>query len=618
MKKRLDVRILIPISCIALLIVYACNKKFLTIAPTGSINPALLANKSGLDGLLIGAYSDLDGAGGNDGGYGSAASNWAYGNVAADDAYKGSTPSDQGDELPIEIWSANSSNSYPAQKWAMMYDGAQRANDVIRTYPLAKDITAADTLEYAAEARFLRGFYHFELKRMFKNVPYVDETVTYNNNNYNAPNVDASGNYIDIWPKIEADFTFAMNNLPATQAQPGRVNKYAAEAFLAKSYMYELKFAAAKALLDDLIANGETANGKKYALQKYYENNFNPDPSAKNSSESVFAVQSSVNDGSAAASNTQGLANGNFGDELNFPYNGGPGACCGFDSPSQDLANAFKVDANGLPLLDGSFQNYPNVSQPTGAYTGPLDPRIDLVMGRAGIPYLDWGNHPGDAWIRDTLNDGHFTPKKNDYASSQKGSESDASSSYWAAVQLTSNNVNLIRFADILLWDAECEIEVGSLSQAEVYVNMVRARAADPSGWVYKNADGTPAAFNATTFTYTITSTSKPADNYKISLYPAGAFSTQDYARKAVRMERRLELAMEGSRFFDLQRYDAENPGYMAAVLNNYAKQEAAFRPAYVGASFTQGKSEIFAIPINQIDIENAGGKTLLKQNPGY
>lgn len=617
MKRRYRLRILIPVTCITLLIAYACNKKFLDISPSGSISPEVLANKSGLDGLLIGAYSDLDGAGGNGGGWGAAASNWVYGNICADDAYKGSTPSDQGDILPLEVWTATATNSYPSGKWAMMYDGIQRANDVIRTMRLATGVTTADTIEYAAEARFLRGFYHFELKKMFKNAPYVDETITVANNNYNVDNIDASGNYIDIWPEIEADFSYAMTNLPATQSQVGRANKYAAEAFLAKCYMYELKYSDAKTLLSDLITNGVTSKGVKYALQTYYQNNFNPDPSAKNSSESVFAVQMSVNDGSAAASNTQGSGNGNYGDALNFPYNGGPGSCCGFDNPSQDLANAFKTDANGLPLVDGSFQNYPNVSQPTGAYSGNLDPRIDWAMGRAGIPFLDWGNHPGDAWIRDTLNDGHFNPKKNDYAASQKGTLSDASSSYWAATELTANNVNIIRYADVLLWAAECEVEVGSLSQAEVYVNQVRARAANPAGWVYKNADGTPATFNATNFTYSTNGT-VPADNYKIALYPSGAFATQDYARKAVRLERRLELAMEGHRFFDLQRWDAANPGYMAGVLNQYAKLTAAFRPAYIGASFTQGKNEIFAIPQGQIDVENADGKTHLKQNPNY
>lgn len=616
MERHAKYSIYIFITGTLLLFAYSC-KNFLDKPPIGAVSQSTLATPEGIQQLLIGAYSLLDGEGGNNSGWGSAASNWVYGDVCADNAYKGSTPSDQGDIVPLETWSADPSNSYPAQKWDAMYDGIQRANDVIRTIRIATNLKTLDTTEVIAEARFLRGFYHFELYRVFKNIPYVDESITYANNNFNVPNVDASGNYIDPLPNIEADFQFAMDHLPAVQSEPGRANKYAAEAFLAWCYLYELKYSQAKTLLDDIIQNGVNAKGQKYALQPVFANNFNPDASAKNSTETVFAVQMSVNDNSGDAANITGNANGNYGDVLNFPYNAGPGACCGFDNPSQDLANAFKTDANGLPLFsNNAFQQVGgNVSDTANAWAGFLDPRIDWTMGRPGIPYLDWG--PQDpSWIRDLKNDGFFSPKKNVYAKSQKGTYSDVST-FWAATELTANNVNVIRYSEILLWAAECEAELGNLNQAQAYVDQVRTRAANPAGWVYKNA-----SFDAKSFTYS--PQSQPADNYKISTYTAvygsGYFAIKgkDTALAAIRFEERLELAMEGHRFFDLQRWDKETPGYMANVLNRYAQLTVPKVPYFTGAHFTQGKNEIFAIPQSQIDIENKTGTVYLKQNPGY
>ncbi len=584
----------------------ACNKNFLNIPPYASLTPDVIATEVGVQGLLTGAYSSLDGEGGNgdgsgNGNWGSACSNWTYGSVCADDSYKGSTPADQSDILSLETWSAVSTNSYPASKWAFEYDGIQRCNTVLRTMKLATDISAAEEIEITAEARFLRGLYHFELKKVFNNVPYINETISFEAGNYNVPNT------VDIWPDIEADFQYAVANLPTIQPQVGRANKYSAEAFLAKVYMFEHKYSSAKPLLDDVITNGTNPLGVKYALGHFFDN-FNPQ--TKNGPECVFAAEMSVNDGSGQDANNGagGAGNGNYGDALNFPYAGGPGTCCGFNNPSQDLANAYKTDANGLPLLD-DFNTGQNVSDPNNPYTGTVDPRIDWTMGRLGIPYLDWGLDPGDGWVRDPVNDGHFSPKKNVYALSQQPVYTDQSA-YWAAAQLTANNYNYIRFSDVLLWDAECEVQVGDPNIAENYVNMVRTRAADPSGWVYKNASYDPA-----TSTYNPQTT--PADNYLVKPYPAGAFSDKVYALKAIYFERRLELAMEGHRFFDLQRWD-NGTGTMADVLNTYANNEKSIRPAFKKATFKKGKNEYFAIPQSQIDIANSGGTIILKQNPGY
>jgi starch-binding outer membrane protein, SusD/RagB family len=577
-----------------------------------------LSTKAGVEGLLIGCYSQLSGAGSNasnQSAWGSSGDNWVYGSVASDDSYKGSEASDQGDIQSIEIWTATSTNSYPEAKWSFVFDAIQRCNMTIQTMRLATGLLPSDTVEITAEARFLRAYFHFEAKKMWNMVPYINDAVT-----VTTPYI---GNSTDIWPDIIADFTYAMNNLPNSQPNVGRANHYAAEAYLAKVYMFQHNYSGALPLLQDLITNGVTSNNLKYGWNASFQANFNAQQ--KNSAESVFACQMSVNDGSAAAQNISGAAH-SYGDALNFPYNGGPGACCGFNNPSEDLANAYKTDAtSGLPLLDGSYENAPFVSDPNGPYTGTLDPRIDWTMGRAGIAYLDWGNHPGDAWIRNPPSDGHFSPKKNVYAQSEKGATSDATGTFWAAVELTADNYNLIRYADVVLWAAEAYAQTGNLDQAQIYVNEVRNRVAGaPLTWVYNNANFTAATYSYDTQTDTSAAHNHPpvmADNYKIGLYPAGAFTAMGLtgALNAIWFERRLEMAMEGTRFFDLQRYD-NGTGLMAAVLTNFAQKTAAFLPGgyWGGVSFTKGKNEYFAIPLDQIDIEVVGGTPVLKQNPGY
>jgi hypothetical protein len=224
---------------------------------------------------------------------------------------------------------------------------------------------------------------------------------------------------------------------------------------------------------------------------------------------------------------------------------------------------------------------------------------------------------PGDSWIRSPGDDGHFVAKKNVYAKAVQGKYSDTENN-WANVELDANNINLMRFSDVLLMDAECAVLGSSqdLVTAEKYVNMVRSRAANPGNIV--TTDGT---FDPVSYTY---SGSTPADNYVVAPYPAGYFTDGATAMKAIIMERRIEFAEEGHRFFDLARWQVGNPvypaaGYMTQVLNTYATQEAAIHPAqYQGVSFTTGKNEYFPIPQQQIDAENSTGKKNLQQIPNY
>ncbi|HEY8735305.1 MAG TPA: RagB/SusD family nutrient uptake outer membrane protein, partial [Puia sp.] len=271
--KRANYKIYLPLGLAVIGLVFSCSKSFLNKPPTGSYTPDVVASKAGVAGLLIGAYSLLDGKGGagtgvpGGGDWVSAASNWVYGGVVADDAHKGSDPGDQPDIVSLMTWSESSTNSYVLGKWEACYDGVQRSNEVLRELRLAKDIAAADTVEFVAEARFLRAHYMMELKKVFGNVPYVDESVTYTAGNWRVPNsADVATNDADVWPKIEADLQYGVSNLPATQGDKGRINKWGAQAYLAKAYMFQHKYSAALPLLTDLITNGKTSAGDKYAL----------------------------------------------------------------------------------------------------------------------------------------------------------------------------------------------------------------------------------------------------------------------------------------------------------------------------------------------------------------
>jgi len=591
--KKMKRKLIIPATVVLLGVIFACSKKFLDKPPLGTLNPQVMATEKGVQGLLIGAYSLVDGEGASGDGFASGASNWIFGGVTSDDAYKGSDPTDVAEAAPMEQWvSLTATNSAVPQKWNVCYSGSQRCNDVLRTLAIATGISAGKAAAITAQAKFLRAFYHFELKKIFNNIIFADETVDPTNLNVT--------NTVDAWPKIEADLTAAIPDLPDTwSGEPGRANKWAAKALLAKVYMFQKKFTSAYPILTDVIANGKSSAGAKYGLNDHFFSNFNP--AQKNSKESVFAAQTSVKDNSSV--DWGGDPNGNYGDILNFPYTGGPGACCGFDNPTQDLANAFKTDATGLPLLDTWFQGS-NVSAESGAsYAGNLDPRIDWTMGRPGIPYLDWGPHQGLTWIRNPVNDGNKSPIKNVYANSQKDAFTDVGSSYWGPTELVANNVNIIRFSDVILWAAECEAEAGQLTAAKDHVNQVRSRMKDhPEAWV---KTGNYDAANS------IYSTGTDAATYNIGLYTS--FPDQDYARKAIRFERRLELAMEGQRFFDLVRW-----GIAAATINAYIAREKSFRPLKSTANFTAGKNEYMPIPQGEIDNMNQDGTERLKQNPGY
>jgi tetratricopeptide (TPR) repeat protein len=564
-----------------MLIVFGCKDSFLEVPPTGQLTNAQLSSKAGLEGSLVGVYSMLNGRGFD---RLASSSNWVWGSVLGGEANKGTNAGDYSAINPIQRFEVQTTAGELNASWNTKYEGISRANSVLRLLATASaDVTAADKARLSGESRFLRGHYYFELKRLFNNVPFVDETVDY------GTGIDKVSNATDIWPKIEADFKYAYDNLPEAQTAKGRANKWAAAAYLAKAYLYQKKYAEAKTLFDLVIANGKTSGGKKFGLVPKYADMFNA--ANDNHEESIFSIQSSANTGSTN--------NANWDDDLNYPYNtgsNGPGNCCGFFQPSFELGNSFRTDAKGLPLLDGSYNTDANALKTdygilSSAAFAPdannLDPRIDHSIGRRGIPYLDWQDHPGNDWIRDQGYAGPYSPKKYIYYKSQEGSLTDGSS--WTRGYATMNHL-IIRYADVLLMAAECEIEVGSVEKAREYVNLVRARAANADGFVKKNGAN--------------------AAKYVISTYTT-AWSDKVAARTAVQFERKLELSGEGHRFFDLVRW-----GVASTALNSYLTYEGKkLTTALGGAKFTASKNEYLPIPQTQIDLV---GKDILKQNAGY
>jgi hypothetical protein len=592
-KKIMRITLVMLITIAAVSIFNACKKSFLNQETIGILTEAEAQSAKGARQFLTGTYAALKGTGWEGGG-----SNWVYGSISGGDANKGSDAGDQADIVPIQQFAHTPTNNYFNLKWKALYEGIARANATIRivTKLTDKDITTAEKTEILAEARFLRGYYHFEAKKMWNDIPFVDENVGYANAKVpNSPD----------WTKIMDDLTFARTNLPATQPAVGKVNKWAADAYYAKALLFQQKYTEALPILTNVITNGVTSTGIKYALAPTFHDLFNADRENVTAvrAESVFAYEASINDGS-------GGTNANWDQILNFPYNGGPGGCCGFFQPSFELVNSFRTDATGLPLLDGSYNVGANQvkndqgiesADPFTTDPGNLDPRLDWTVGRRGIPFLDWGNHPGKSWIRDQGNGGPYAPKKMSYYKSQEGKLTDGTS--WTN-GLTATNFKLMRFADVLLMAAEAEVEVGSLEKARGYVNQIRARAAIPSSFVKTYVDpANPSAGFTTT----------NAANYVIGLYP-GPWTSQTTARTAVRFERKLELAMEGNRFFDLVRWNVAAPTINAFLAYEKTKLSA----AYGTATFVAGKHEYFPVPQRQIDLSSTGGVSSLKQNPGY
>ncbi len=566
----------------------SCKQDFLNVKPAGALDVGLLSNSNGIEALLVGAYSLLRGSN-SQFGWEASSTNWVYGSIRGLEANKGTDSGDQPDINPIQTYTETATNPYLNVKWRELYEAISRCNSIINVTAAALKagkITDVQATSYTKQARTLRGWYHFEAWRMWEKVPYMDE----------KSDPALAANTEDIRPKIIADLTEGIT-LDDNMGAIGKFNKTVSKVLLAKAMMQmDHNYAGALALLAAVKATGVKPDGSVIGLAPTYGEVF--DIEKRNGPEAVYTVQYSVNDGS-------GGTNAGSGEVLNFPYKSGgsPGGCCGFFDPTQEFVNSFRT-SGGLPLLDNSYNSDPVKSDQSlpkntakDATTGfayvdadfvpdskPLDPRLDWSVGRRGIPYWDWGLHTGADWIRDQTYSGPWSPKKQVYKKSQEGKFTEVGS--WTS-GYTANGYRMIRFADVLLMLAECQIETNDLAGGLVNINLVRARAMNPDGFVKQiDVQGKP--------------TTTPAANYVIALYTT--LGTQANARLALQMERKLELGQEGHRFFDLNRW-----GNTVTELNRVLAYEKTmpWGNALYGAAVVKASNVKFPIPQRQLDISN-------------
>ncbi|MCC8200072.1 MAG: RagB/SusD family nutrient uptake outer membrane protein [Tannerellaceae bacterium] len=528
----------------------ACSD-FLSETPIGELTPEQAEHPDNIEGIIISAYAVLDGQFDDaSSGLNSGCSNWQFGDVVSDDAYKGGGGTgDQNQIHLMEIFNVNSTILDFNRKWLALYEGVKRANQAIR---VLENSDYGKKAERIAEMKFLRGHYYFTLKIIYNRIPYIDETVEeaseyayISNNEYTSD---------QLWEKILADFKAAYDVLPDSQADVARPCKMTARAYMAKVYLYQQRWQECAAACDEVIHSG------KYRMLPHFRDVFLPEND--NCEEIIFSVQASINDGSP------NNYNGNPGDRLLPP--GGPYPSYGFLRPSQDLVNAYKTNSQGLPLADGK-----DISD-----TDYVDPRLDHTVARPGLPFLDMQLY--DWTPREATVYGPYSPKKRMVS---------MNSPYYLQIWPYVNALNfyLIRYPDVLLWRAEAAIETGDLNTALNYINQVRDRV--KGSQVVRTMDDTA-----------------DAANYAIDTY--AGFSSKEEAMAALRLERRLEFALEGQRFFDLVRW-----GIADQVINTYFEKEKTFRSHLQNARFIKGTHEYFPIPQSVLDLSKDQAIT---QNDGY
>ena len=585
-----------------------CGDDFLVQTPVSSTSEATLSNAEGLDFLLTGAYSTLNSMLSSAGGMGEASlTNWVWGDIAGGDANKGSTASDQPDLTQIETWNWSTANSYIKNRWDAVYESVKRCNAVISlATKLVDQLPNAE--QVIAQAKFLKGFWMYEGIRIYgPAIPYVTVEDFEANTDPQVTNVDENGNYVYIWDKVAQDLIDAANVLPETwpAGQEGRATKWQAKAVLAKLYMnwsspYDgsagygtgNKWSEVASILDDIIANGKDAKGQKYTLAPTYDALWHYETSDW-TGESVFDVQFTFNGTTSQTASPHHTHATEFSGALGY---GG----WGFYQPSYEFVNSHMVDAAGLPLSFADYTAAPAITPKNSEVAVTdlsvfTDPRIDVNVGRFGVPYLDWGT-PAElgSFIRDFSNGGMYFNKKGHSWQAERASA--------ATTNPTSTAVNyhIIRFAEILLMRAECYYQEGNYAKVIEIVNQIRTRA----------AQGFVAADDTTEGSYVMenkidgTTTAGAAANYRIGAYPA-SYANAAQAREALEREYRLEFGMEGHRWFDIARW-----GKVADVLNAYAKAES----QYLGKFVNTYSPSWVNFPIPQAEVQTAQGRFVQTQ----
>jgi starch-binding outer membrane protein, SusD/RagB family len=443
-KKRMTMKhnkkLYIALVAAPLIVLAACNKKFLDINPQGQLTETqALLDPDAANEAVEGIYNTL-----YFGGFGNTTVGFEWvmmTDVASDDGDKGSTPDDfstngAGD---IDNFTVNSNNGIVLNVWNGHYLGIARANKAIEIVNGNTALDATTRNRLVGESRFLRGLFYFDLVRAYGGV--VKVTRVPQPSELNNDEFQTRASVDTIYKIITDDLQFAADNLPVkgdASTVAGRANKGAAEAYLAKAYLYQKNWQKAFDLTKDIISSN------LYSLVPDYNLVFRENPvngqGGVNNSESIFEVQTGINSLSNAISpnfsNGQGPRGKGGWDDLGF----------GFNNPTQDLANAYEPG----DTRDSATIIY---VQPTGgANTGTI------LWDGFRIP------------TQDSVQNQRYNYKA--YHSPLKETAQVAVNK-----DTKPKNIRLMRYSEVLLIYAEAAAMLGNSSEATAKLNMVRARA---------------------------------------------------------------------------------------------------------------------------------------------
>ena len=569
MKKIFNILCVGLVCCSATTLFTSCNDFLDEHKPQATLSDEQVKSPENAEAMAISAYAIFTSA--ED--INSSFSMWNF-DVRSDDAYKGGNGTSDGDVFhQLEIQQGVLTTNWNINDmWVRLYNSLSRVNSAIALLKETDDSYTMKT-QRLAEMKFLRAYGHFLLKRLYKNIPFViNENLTYDEYNElsNTQYTNDEG-----WQLIIDDLMEAYNTLPEVQQEKGRPTRAAAAAFLAKVYLYkayrqdDAKSNQVTSInqgdLEKVIEFTNPALYTNYGLEDDFHNNFRPEEEYENGIESIWAIQYSRNDGS-----TYGNLNWSYGlIPPNIP--GATDGGCDFYKPSQNLVNAYRTGADGLPFLDSFNEKDYDMSADNA------DPRLFLTVGMPGLPYMFNRNYMMEEtsiWSRSNGLYGYYVSLKHNVDPALIGSYL-IKGSYWAS----SMNRIVFRYADVLLMRAEAYAQLGQSDQAINLVNQLRSRAATSTQMIssYPNTYGVKMYIS----------------NYR------GSYS-KDQAVKIVKMERRLEMGMESERFFDLVRW-----GDAATVLNKYFSEEISSCAIYSAAHFTANKDEYLPIPFSQISASN-------------
>ncbi|MGV3762732.1 RagB/SusD family nutrient uptake outer membrane protein [Parapedobacter sp.] len=562
----------------------------LNVAPKQVLDESLLTKPSDMEGFVTAAYARMTDIPSWD----SPFAPWWTGSLRSDDSYKGGGGTWDGDGWHnMEIFVTLQPNGWPLDyPWYVSYQVIQRCNTAIQRLNTVTEEEFPNKNSRLGEVTFIRAFTHFRLKQFFKYIPYIDENVIGTSAEFEAvPNRDLTQpNDQYLWERILADFKLAENLLPPVQPEKGRIDKNAATAMVARTLMFmayeqddrhavvnvnKERLAEALTYLDKLTDQ----EGAKVGLQPDFAENFDI-AFDNNTKESIWEIQYSIDDGSS----TGGKINRSEG--LNHPFNWGGYQCCGFHQISYNMANAFKTGPDGLPMFD--TYNTGSYADGDAVFFGgnTFDPRFSHTAAAPGHP---WKYNPNmlfeKAGIRNPADYGYLKSIK-------ELVPPDCDCLLYDGWQFNSMNKRMIRYDEVLLWKAEVLIQLDRWNESLPLINKIRTRAANSTDRLVK-ADGSPVL------------------DYHIETYQPGVNCdwTKEFAWKAMQWENRLEMAAEGRRFFDLQRW-----GILEETMNAYFKVEKTRFSWMDVARFTAGRDEYFPIPQPQIN----WAKGNYTQNPGY